>query len=55
MIGKKIEKTGTEHEKGRKALVYKKIQITVIGMVKEKWVEHKDFQKGELMKYICEF
>lgn len=52
-----LKKTGSNHEKGRKALVYK-------GDVKsyalfewdgQKWIENTKMPKYELMKYICEF
>ena len=59
-----LEKTGTNHEKGRKALVYKseekKYSIFVWsgeGTDDEVsgWVEEEDIPKYELIKYICEF
>ena len=52
-----LRKTGNEHEKGRKALVYKS-DLMKYGLYQwdgQKWVENKKLPKYELMKYICEF
>ena len=54
---KALKKTGTEHEIGRKALVYKELdkKYSLFKWDGEKWVEDTEIPKYELVKYICEF
>ena len=54
---KALKKTGTDHEIGRKALVYKEFEkkYSLFKWDGEKWMEDTEIPKYELIKYICEF